>query len=453
MPLAAQPVTEFNVARLGLISIQTRLPAHVAHGWSSDPNQPGGVSCVATSPRMGAAHGLVPHGLDGDIFAALVTEAVIACESGLPDQPLRLTTADLMRHAAVDIHDRHYSVVEGSLGRLRHSNVQVWSQWEDALVKNSRNASFSILDLLAHETQEHKFNPAQSSRIHVMRLNQEIQRSVQGDLVLAVDPKILKGLHSPVARGLYRMLEAWRRDSQDVTRAKAELIMELPQLVESARLYATRHEPMRLLNSLKGKGGAFEQLRAVGYLQSITEVGRGWDLKLKFVFADSGQVIDLVARKLLLEAGVTGSHAESLPLAHGREEIECAIWLVDKKKKVDTSIRNPAGLVVKSLKDGTARDMLEKFRNRNRSYVNPKPTLVSLIESTPEPSSAVEAMDQAASLVKSLVALRKLASEQGKRLTGWVKTGQLNLETLRGCLALSTLDLQKQVGKWDQELN
>lgn len=74
MALAAQPVTEFNVVRLGLISFQTRLPAS-----------------VATSPRMGATPGLVPHGLDGDIFAALVTEAVIACESGLQDhQSLRV---------------------------------------------------------------------------------------------------------------------------------------------------------------------------------------------------------------------------------------------------------------------------------------------------------------------------------------------------------------------------
>lgn len=95
MSLAAQPVTEFNVAHLSLISIQTRLTASVAHSGSSDPNQLGGVSCMATSLRMGTPSRMVPHGLDGDISVALVAETAIACESGSQVEPITLTTWQL----------------------------------------------------------------------------------------------------------------------------------------------------------------------------------------------------------------------------------------------------------------------------------------------------------------------------------------------------------------------
>jgi len=97
--------------------------------------------------------------------------------------------------------------------------------------------------------------------------------------------------------------------------------------------------------------------------------------------------------------------------------------------------------------------MLEKFRTRSRSYTNPKPVAAPVIESEPVAVSADQAVEQAASLVKSLVSLRKFTPEQGKRITRWVQLGKLNLETVRSCLILSTLELQKQVGKWDQELD
>lgn len=61
---------EANVARLGLISIQERIPPDFT-SWTIDfavDGRQARLSCVAV-----AEHGGVPHGLDNDVSLALIT--------------------------------------------------------------------------------------------------------------------------------------------------------------------------------------------------------------------------------------------------------------------------------------------------------------------------------------------------------------------------------------------
>jgi len=78
---------EANVARLGLISIQERIPPDFT-SWIIDFNIDGRqarLSCVAV-----AEHGGVPHGLDNDVSLALIT---LYQEAGNPEDGTIVATA------------------------------------------------------------------------------------------------------------------------------------------------------------------------------------------------------------------------------------------------------------------------------------------------------------------------------------------------------------------------
>ncbi len=433
-------VTEYNVSRLGLISIQTRLSAEHHAGWQAvqvNGTNRQGIICSTTDPAG------VPHGMASDVFSGLLTEAAIRAEGGISSGTEIVTTAaGIAKHANLKVHARHYPVIDQALTALAATKYKVFAQWTDPMTRSSRDATFSILDYLERQEEEHLFNKAQAQRNYVIRLNQEIARSVEGSLVLAINPTILELLPSPGARAVYRMLESLRRDPEDVTRAASTLSLNIATLVETTRLLSSRQEAghhVRLLTS------PFQALVDAGYLHGYETVGRGAETKIHFRFNDDGALLNTESRRLLLEAGITGKNAESLAIGHTREEIECALWVVDDKKRRDQTIRNPAGLIVKTLKDGTARDMLNQYRQRNRPVAVKAQKVASAAAEAAPPASSSQAAN---GILQSLRMQSKITDTQLQTLSEMVNQGKLGLLDISGLITSPAPAVQKSIAQW-----
>lgn len=363
-PAAPHRYTEYNVAQLGLISVQSKLPAGARTGWTSETRE--GKNTAGTRSSTAHASG-VPHGIAGDVFSALVTETIAARENG--ETQLQMTVADIARQAGLGTRAADYERITVALQQLRHTNYEIWHKWRTTLTHVKEEAVLTLLPTLITRTEESLDFPGQQNRLFVMELHPSVMGSITGALTLATDPLLLEQLTSPTARGIYRLLEAWRRDPQDLTRVGMRVTIRGVELVESARLMGSRSSVSQLLAPLLAEKGAFAQLRDAGYLRRVDWTGRGDNLTLAFEFAQKQNLMDMRALQLLNELGVTGTHAETLAMTFNRELVESAAWQLEERRKAKYPIKSGPGMLIKILKDGSAAQRLEEFRARKRPLV------------------------------------------------------------------------------------
>lgn len=434
-----RPLTEYNASRLGLISIQSRVAEPYRMGWDSiteDGSNSAGIICRTTDPAG------VPHGIASDVFSALITEAAINFESRKENPGEIITTpAAIARTAHLNIRARHYSLIDQALTSMKETNYQVFTNWTDPFTRTKRRARFSIIDFLHSESIEHLFNPDQMQRNYRIRLSQELITSIEGALVLAVRSDILTELKSPGARALYRMLETLRRDPRDVTRAEGKIELTTEELSQGIRLLSPRNESAHLLRIITPM---LDMLVKVGYLESFDTVGRGWDTRVHFKFKNDGSVIPSRALQLLYGAGVTGANADALAVAHGMEEIKCAIWWVGEKAKQDKTIRNPSGMIVTDLKNGTALAMLPRYRQRSRQVAvklgDQQAAMVKKEEPTLIPPSAA-----AGGILDHLIKLDRITAEQAQEIRQRVEDGSIDLPQIGALVGRPKKEIEKRI--------
>jgi len=435
---------EFNVVHLGLIPVQSKLPASARSGWTSthtEGTNTAGISSVSTAPAG------VPHGLAGDVFAALITEAVAARQGTTAPElaALRLTVADIARQASLHSTGDVYRLVQGAIESLQMTNFVIWQRWTTPLLKRSERVSMSLINEFSESVEENIHFPEQQRVIYTLKLPSAVLGSVDGALVLATDRTIMQQLTSPTARGIYRLLESWRRDPADLRRVESRVVISAVDFIASARLFGSRTQVSQLLQPLLRPGGAFEQLQAANYLHTVSTIGRGDATQLAFTFVRDGSTTNMAALRLLQEQGITGQNAETLASLHLTEEVECAIWLVEEKLQKDASIRNPPGLIIKMLKDGSASSQLRRFRTRPRSIARPASPTRALPQAEPAPETPAEQQNAALQSITSLVALRKMNAEHAQLLRDRLFTGRVSPQDIRNLLTLPSQIFQDQL--------
>lgn len=418
-PQAAHRYTEYNVAQLGLISVQSKLPDRVRMGWVSEVKEgknTAGTRCL-TAHESG-----VPHGVAGDVFSALVTETIAVRESG--EARLSMTVADIARQAGLGTRAADYERIVQALHQLRHSNYEIWHKWRTPLTKVREEAVVTLLRHLVTRTEESLEFPGQQNVLFEMELDPAVMGSITGALTLATDPLLLEQLSSPTARGIYRLLEAWRRDPADLTRVSTRVSIRGAELAESARLFGTRTSISQLLAPLQRDGGAFSQLRDAGYLKRVDWTGRGDNLMLVFEFAQQQNLMDMRALDLLHELGVTGTHAETLAMTFSRELVECAAWQLEERKKANYPIRSASGMLIKILKDGSAAQRLEEFRTRKKPVAALPVRRIRSAPLSPEEPADVT-VERAIKMLGTLLILRRLTAQQVEDLQARLERGDL----------------------------
>jgi plasmid replication initiation protein len=110
---------ELNVARLSLISAQSRVPIDSTN-WTRT-YQAGGktvtVTCTAITGQV------VPHGLDNDVMVAIIN---LCLEDGCPeDGTVRVSMHRLLQAAGLNVGAHYYREVRACLRRLQSTSDQI----------------------------------------------------------------------------------------------------------------------------------------------------------------------------------------------------------------------------------------------------------------------------------------------------------------------------------------
>ncbi len=308
----AQHLDEANVARLGLISIQERIPEGYA-SWEEEfefLGKPVKLACYA-SEKVGG----VPHGLDNEVSLALIA---LYFNAGSPeDGTFTATPYQILKLMGLDTSGYYYQALKESLMRLTTATYVLSEAWRAD--GRWQSVTFRYIEKLEYTSSaEGKLDRASVLRI---TLAKEIVRSLKQNYVKPIDIEFMASLRRPLSRALYRLLDAQRFSPEN----PAPLTRFEVNLMEWAAACKIVHKrPDKVRRTLEP---AHEELMERRYLQSVEYIGRGQNQTIVYVFGEeAGGVPDMEAVELLMAEGLSFTSAYSLarryPLAHIKDRLE-----------------------------------------------------------------------------------------------------------------------------------
>ena len=336
---------EANVARLGLISIQERIPADFTH-WNLSFEMDGRMaklSCVAPSE-----HGGVPHGLDNDVSMALMT---LFMEAGCPEDGTFVTTAhNLLRYAGFDNNGHYYKVLRDSLERLYAATYTASEAWRDHERKLWVTVKFRYIDRLEYTSESDRLNFDGRSILNIT-LPKEVVRSVRSRYIKPLDFAFLTTLERPHTRALYRLLDAQRYSPEDPNKWVVSYNANLVEWGRACKLVDLK--PARVRRALEG---AHQELLERGYLKSIEYDGRGEKQNITYVFGEvQGVEVDAHLLERLNQHGVTLPVGRKLVHEFGVERVEERFTRFEAMLRAGYSPRSRGAVLVDVVRDETGK--------------------------------------------------------------------------------------------------
>lgn len=194
---------ELNVARLSLISAQSRVPSSYT-SWTRT-YQAGETTVTVTCTAL-TGH-VVPHGLDNDVMVAIIN---LYLEDGCPeDGTIRVSMHRLLQAAGLNGSAHYYREVRQCLRRLQSTSYQIVQGWWVQGRQRHVDATFNYLWKVT-ATREDDDDIRSALEI---RLPDEVARSIRDGYVKPLDLGVYRDLSSPPVRAVYRVLDALRWDS------------------------------------------------------------------------------------------------------------------------------------------------------------------------------------------------------------------------------------------------
>ena len=336
---------EANVARLGLISIQERIPADFTH-WNLSFEMDGRMaklSCVAPSE-----HGGVPHGLDNDVSMALMT---LFMEAGCPEDGTFVTTAhNLLRYAGFDNNGHYYRVLRDSLERLYAATYTASEAWRDHERKMWVTVKFRYIDRLEYTSESDRLNFDGRSILNIT-LPKEVVRSVRSRYLKPLDLAFLITLERPHTRALYRLLDAQRYSPEDPNKWVVSYNANLVEWGRACKLVDLK--PARVRRALEG---AHQELLERGYLKSIEYDGRGEKQNITYVFGEvQGVEVDAHLLERLNQHGVTLPVGRKLVQEYGVERVEERFSRFEAMLRAGYAPRSRGAVLVDVIRDETGK--------------------------------------------------------------------------------------------------
>ncbi|MFC4454167.1 replication initiator protein A [Deinococcus sonorensis] len=307
-PRALERFDEANVARLGLISIQERIPdGH--NSWSVEftvEGRPARLSCDAL-PK----HGGVPHGLDNDVSLALIT---LFMEDGSPQDGTFSTSAyQILTVIGLDTSGHYYRALKESLDRLTTATYTASEAWRKPDGRWT-TVKFRYIDRLEYTSDDDRLSLTGGSILRIT-LAREIVHSIRAQHIKPLDLTFLTSLQRPLTRALYRLLDAQRRQPESLTVLSIDTnIIEWAKACKIVDL-----KPAKIKRTLDG---AHEELLQRGYLRQVSYTGRGTKQVISYQFAHEVTSIpdpELVGQ--LTAFGVTPGMARSLAQQYPEERL------------------------------------------------------------------------------------------------------------------------------------
>lgn len=400
---------ERNVARLGIISIQSRIDDSLTT-WTAEfaiDGRPYRVECAAPYGR--------PHGIDTDIILAIQT---LFIRSGCPSHDWLHTTAYELRNVAgLPDNGRTYQRLKASLKRLWGTGFVVGEGWYD----DQRHKQVWSSDTLRYieRIRYHEMDGdieqlpgLDPSATLSIRLGDQLAASIRARHVQVLDGQLLVQLEQPPARALYRLLEAHRTGQDGVRRMRLEVTLEDWRL--ACGIQTERPELVR-----RSLAPAHDELMAINYLASVMIEGRGRAQIVQYVFAED-DAPDPALVELLIGIGVSRTTAVTLATEHG-DRVETAVAFVRHRQHMGT-VKSPGGLLV------------DYLRNEEK-YILPE----AMILKPPDPKEAAQRLVQAVRVAEAQA--EQEARTERERLVD-LSLGQ-QYDALKGTLKM----LLKPLGK------
>lgn len=277
---------ELNVARLSLISAQSRVPAGYT-GWTrtyQTGERTVTVTCTALTGHV------VPHGLDNDVMVAIIN---LYLEDGCPeDGTVRVSLHRLLLAAGLHASAHYYREVRQSLRRLQSTSYQITQGWWSQGRQRHLDATFNYLWKVT-ATRDEEYD---AGSVLEIRLPDEIALSIRDGYVKPLDLTLYRELSSPPVRAVYRVLEALRWDSGS---AQDRVTLNLLEWGERLSIYST--EPDKIRRVLQP---AHDELRERGILLDVEVTGRGKSQELTYVFAPVERLPDEELLRALTKRGM-----------------------------------------------------------------------------------------------------------------------------------------------------
>lgn len=178
---------ELNVARLSLISAQSRVPAGYT-GWTrtyQTGERTVTVTCTALTGHV------VPHGLDNDVMVAIIN---LYLEDGCPeDGTVRVSLHRLLLAAGLHASAHYYREVRQSLRRLQSTSYQITQGWWSQGRQRHLDATFNYLWKVT-ATRDEEYD---AGSVLEVRLPDEIALSIRDGYVKPLDLTLYRELSSP----------------------------------------------------------------------------------------------------------------------------------------------------------------------------------------------------------------------------------------------------------------
>ncbi|GGM51973.1 hypothetical protein GCM10008956_30030 [Deinococcus arenae] len=277
---------ELNVARLSLISAQSRVPAGYT-GWTrtyQTGERTVTVTCTALTGHV------VPHGLDNDVMVAIIN---LYLEDGCPeDGTVRVSLHRLLLAAGLHASAHYYREVRQSLRRLQSTSYQITQGWWSQGRQRHLDATFNYLWKVT-ATRDEEYD---AGSVLEIRLPDEIALSIRDGYVKPLDLTLYRELSSPPVRAVYRVLDALRWDSGS---AQDRVTLNLLEWGERLSIYST--EPDKIRRVLQP---AHDELRERGILLDVEVTGRGKSQELTYVFAPVERLPDEELLRALTKRGM-----------------------------------------------------------------------------------------------------------------------------------------------------
>lgn len=336
-----QRFDEANVARLGLISIQERIPPdHTS--WTVEytvEGRPARLSCLAH-----AEYGGVPHGIDNDVSLALIA---LYQEAGSPENGTFDTTAyRILRVIGLGTGGHYYRALKDSLDRLTTATYVASNAWRSS--GKWQTVKFRYIDRLEYTSDDDRLVLSGASVLR-LTLAQDIVASVRARYLKPIDLDFLTSLQRPLTRALYRLLDARRNPAENVPDPVASYAVNIVEWAEACKLVDKK--PARIRRTLEG---AHEELLSRRYLAAVTYEGRGEAQTVHYDFAPPTVSEDDAAREAvarLARHGVAPGVARDLVRTLGAERVAERAALFEALLRGGYAARNRPALLVDVVRD------------------------------------------------------------------------------------------------------
>ena len=332
-------IDEKNIARLGIVSIQTRLKSDEVK-WQSDFSIGGRRFRVEGRASDGRPRG-------GDTNVLIGIESLFA-QKGMPEDNWLHTTAYELRDASFLANNgRSYHKLRESLLRLWSTGFIVSEGWRSAGGRVAwSNQTLRLLERITYwdisedagleGDRDRELLPNATLSI---KLGDQLADSIRAGYTQALDGRLLHQIEQPPARALYRLLEAHRYGETGVR--SQTLTVALEDWRVACGINAEK--PSRVMRLLEE---AHAELLERNYLLDVKTEGSRSETTIQYLFQTSDEDVDPVLVAQLRRAGVSAPKANTLARDYSERISEALAFLEDRRANAVGGIRNPGGLLV-----------------------------------------------------------------------------------------------------------